>query len=89
MDETSLNFEIPANMIISKIAEEKSKDCAKIQFTVVPSCLANGITFVMMVIIKTKALPKEEFQKDIVIHVYEKSWMDEGGYKKWSRKCGI
>lgn len=48
--------------------------------------MADGTKLKPMVIFKRKTVPKEKFPKGNIIHVHQRGWMDEGGYKKWLKE---
>lgn len=67
-------------MLINTTGHEKSR------FTVVLSCLADGMKLKPMVIFKRKTIPKVNFPPGVVIHCHPKGWMDEKGLKLWVEK---
>lgn len=87
MDETPVQFDMLSNYTVdlrgTKTVTVKSTGHEKSRFTVVLSCLANGVKLKPMVIFKRKLMPKIKFPPGIIVHVQENGWMDENGVKKW------
>ena len=48
---------------------------------VVLSCCAGGTKLPPMLIFKRKNMPKEAISKGVIVHVHDKGWMDENGWK--------
>lgn len=90
MDETPMQFDMVGNTTIdvkgSKTVSVRSTGHEKSHFTVVLSCLANGIKLKPMVIFKRKKMPKEKLPSGVLVHVQEKGWMDENGVNLWIRE---
>ena len=88
MDETPMNFDMPATHTVHPTGEKtvimKTTGNEKNHFTVVLACMANG----------SKLKPNgyffcgknEPIPPQIVVHVHEKGWMDEAGMKLWIEK---
>ena len=76
-------FYLPANRIV----DEKGAKTVHVRTTghekTVLACMADGTKLLPMVIFKRKAMPKETFPSDVVVHVHERGWMDEAGMMIW------
>jgi hypothetical protein len=90
MDETPVWFDMPTAKTISKRGEKtvliRTTGHEKSRFTVVLTCMADGVKLKPMIIFKRKTMPKEKFPPDVVIHCHPKGWMDEEGLKVWIKK---
>ena len=49
-------------------------------------CMADGTKLKPMVIFKRKRKPKITFPPGVLVHFYEKEWMDKNGVKLWIEK---
>ncbi|XP_062829050.1 pogo transposable element with KRAB domain isoform X2 [Anolis carolinensis] len=88
MDEIAMTFDLPSNRTVASLGDKtislRTTGNEKNHFTVVLSCLANGIKLRPVIIFKTKTLPKKvEFPPQITVRTHVKGWMDEDGTKKW------
>lgn len=90
MDETPVQFDMLGSTTVdfkgAKTITVKSTGHEKSRFTVVLSCLANGVKLTPMVIFKRKTLPKLKFPPGILVHVQENGWIDEDGVRLWLNK---
>ena len=90
MDKVPLTSDVPSNTIVdnkdSKTITIKTSSHEKTYYTVVLSCCADGTKLPPMIILKRKTVPKDEISQGIVLHVQDKSWMDENGMKLWLEK---
>ncbi|XP_068112898.1 uncharacterized protein [Hyperolius riggenbachi] len=88
MDETAMTFDLPSKRIVASLRDKsgflRATGNEKNHFTVVLSCLANGIKLRPVIIFKRENLPKKaKFPPRITVRAHLKGWMDEQGTKKW------
>ncbi|KFD47118.1 hypothetical protein M513_12028 [Trichuris suis] len=87
MDETPVFFDMLGNRTVDskgmKSVIVKSSGHERTRFTVVLSCLANGMKLKLVVIFKRKRRPKEDFPSGAFVHFHENGWMDEQGVRLW------
>ena len=90
MDETPVSFDMPAVQTVKshgvKTVLLKITGNEKMRFTVVLSCLADGIKQKPMVIFHRKTMPKDKFCPGSLVHMHPRGWMDIDGVKLWIEK---
>ena len=81
MDETFLSFNLPNSTMIeqrgTKTVSILSTGHERSNFTVVLSCLADGMKLPPVIIFKLVNVPQEEFPKGVIIRANAKDWMNE------------
>ncbi|CAF90362.1 unnamed protein product [Tetraodon nigroviridis] len=90
MDETPMFFDLPGNRTVdlngTSTVPIKTSGAEKQHFTIILSCLADGIKLKPAVVFKRKTMPKEKLPKDIIVFVQEKGWVDERVLFGWLRE---
>uniref|UniRef100_A0A8C7QPE1 DDE-1 domain-containing protein n=1 Tax=Oncorhynchus mykiss TaxID=8022 RepID=A0A8C7QPE1_ONCMY len=91
MDEVPLTFDLPLTRTVNRKGESsvklKTTGHEKTHFTCVLSCTASGEKLPPMFIFKRMTMPKEKFQRGIVMKVNKKGWMTEGLMHEWHTEC--
>jgi len=87
MNKTLMAFNLPNNTIIKQfniktisILTTKHKHS---NFTIILTCIANGIKLLPVIIFKLKRVPREEFPDGVIIRVNPEGWMNESEMTWW------
>ncbi|CDW59472.1 Nup54 and DDE 1 domain containing protein [Trichuris trichiura] len=73
----TVQSEGPKSIVVKTTGHERT------HFTVVLSCLANGMKLKPVVIFRRKGRPKEDFPSSSFVRFHENGWMDEQGVRLW------
>ena len=81
-------YDLPGNGTVNQIDAKtgliRTTGHEMTHFTVVLSCMANGVKLKVVVIFKRKTLPKgAKFPSGIIVQAHPKGWMDNDGTKYW------
>ena len=88
MDETPIMFDLLGNRTVNQIGAKtvmvRTMGHEKTNFTVVLSCMANGVKLKPVVIFKRKTLPKgAKFPSGVIVQAHPKGWMNNNRTKDW------
>ena len=61
----------------------KTTGSEKAHFTVILSCLADGMKLLAMVIFKRKTMPKDKLPSGVIVAVQKKGWVDKNLFQQW------
>ena len=65
----------------AKTITVKTSGRDKTHYMVVLSCCADGTKLPPILISKRKNMPEKAIPRGVIVHVYDKGWMDENGMK--------
>ncbi|GBC07964.1 hypothetical protein RclHR1_07810006 [Rhizophagus clarus] len=87
IDETPVSFDLPANITVDELGAQSVSICTmgheKSNFTVVLTCMANGMKLLPLIIFKIKNIPRENFPPEVIIQANKKGWMNENEMLYW------
>ena len=90
MDETPVTFDLPSNITIDETGARsisiRTTGHEKTNFTVVLSCMADGMKLPPLIIFKLKKIPRGNFPPEVVIQANQTGWMNEQEMMYWIEK---
>jgi transposase-like protein len=90
IDETPVTFDLPSNMTIDETGARsisiRTTGHEKTNFTVVLSCMADGMKLPPLIIFKLKKIPRGNFPPEVVVQANQTGWMNEQVMMYWIEK---
>ncbi|GBB96855.1 hypothetical protein RclHR1_28540001 [Rhizophagus clarus] len=79
INKTPISFDLSSNTTIDELGAQSVSICItgheKANFTVVLTCMMDGIKLPLLIIFKLKNVPRGNFSPEVIIRVNQKGWM--------------